>query len=67
MLIIFYVFKTARVRRIAVGIGKEVHSDELQEIAGNSDDVIKVISYSHLVSKLENIMDLACKNQHPGK
>ncbi|XP_074625789.1 coadhesin-like [Acropora palmata] len=58
--------KTARVRRIAVGIGKEVHIDELQEIAGNSDDVIKVISYSHLVSKLENIMDLACKNQHPG-
>lgn len=63
----FYVFKTARVRRIAIGIGNEVHSNELQEIAGNSDDVIKVISYSDLVSKLENIMDLACQNQFPGK
>ena len=64
---ISYLFKFAKVRRIAIGIGNEVHDNELREIAGTSEDVIKVLSYGELISKLEKIMDLACENQHPGK
>ena len=59
--------KFAKVRRIAVGIGNDVHRDELEEIAGTSENVIEVLSYGDLISNLENIMDLACDNQHPGK
>ncbi|XP_068755519.1 uncharacterized protein [Montipora capricornis] len=56
----------AKVRRIAVGIGNDVHRDELEEIAGTSENVIEVLSYGDLISNLENITDLACANQHPG-
>ena len=64
---IIWICKAAGVRRIAVGIGNEIHRDELVEIAGNYEDVIQVYSYGDLISKLENIMKLACENQYPGK
>jgi len=59
----------AGVRRIAVGIGNTnaIATRELQEIASSNDDVLRVSSYSQLLSKLESIMKLACEGQYPGK
>ena len=54
-------------RRIAVGIGNDIHLNELYEIAGNYEDVIRVQSYSGLIDKLESIMKLACEDQVLGK
>ncbi|KAL9970173.1 hypothetical protein ACROYT_G022503 [Oculina patagonica] len=56
----------AGVRRIAVGIGNEIHYGELLEIAGSREDVLQVHSYSDLINKLEDIMRLACDDQYPG-
>ena len=54
-------------RRIAVGIGNEIHYDELLEIAGSHEDVLQVNSYRDLINKLEDIMRIACDEQYPGK
>lgn len=65
--ILLYYFQDAGVRRIAVGIGNEIHYGELLEIAGNREDVLQVHSYRDLINKLEDIMRLACDDQYPGK
>ena len=64
---VYCYLQDAGVRRIAVGIGSNIHYGELLEIAGSGEDVLQVRSYGDLINKLENIMRMACENQQPGK
>ena len=55
------------VKRLLVGIGYEIHDQELGQIASISSYVLRVSGYADLYNKLEDIMKLACHQQHPGK
>ena len=57
----------ARVRRVAIGIGNGINDGELRQIASDTRDVLQVLNYGQLQSKLENIMKMACEEQYPGK
>ena len=56
----------ANVKRIAVGVGKGVDDSELEQIASRKDDVLHVGSYLELDAKLDEIVNMTCKDQYPG-
>lgn len=46
--------------RIAVGIGKDIKSSELEEIAGDPNRVVNAKSFSALENQLAKIREITC-------
>ena len=48
------------VHRIAVGIGKQIKTEELETIAGSPDRVVNAASFDALEKELDKIREVTC-------
>ena len=54
--------KDQRVRIVAIGVGKQVETQELMTIATNEKDVIQADTFDNLLEKVQPIAESACES-----
>ena len=53
-------FQEKGVHRVAVGVGRKINQEELENIAGSRDRIVKAASFDELDENLDRIRETTC-------